>query len=462
MSRSSSGRSVLLVVAIGTLLGAMTGTMISTGLPALGRDLGVGLEQANMVLLIYFLISTVMMLLAGRVGDFIGYSRVYIVGFGFFGLTSLLCGLAVNLETLVVARGLQGLAGAMVMAAGPALLVSSFPGSQRGRVLGLVSTATYVGLTLGPPMGGLLVQFFGWRWIFLFGVPISAVVSILGARFLAPTPIKRGWRTDWAGLGLMLCGLLLILIPLSAGHRLGWPWQAVVVSSLLGLGILGLFLKVESQISNPLLDPRLFRSRTLVGATLAAVFNYIALFMVLVMMPYYFDEGLGLAPGVYGPFLSSQAIVMALVASPMGRLSDRFGTRGLGVTGMLIMALGVGLLALVSRDTPIWMVCASLGVVGLGTGTFISPNSSALMGSAPRELQGSASGLLASARNLGMMLGITAATAIFLVFGGRTGEAWEETDFTALSITLGAAAGFALLAALASALRGGRREVSGG
>ena len=188
---------------------------------------------------------------------------------------------------------------------------------------------------------------------------------------------------------------------------------------------------------------------------LSAVANYVALFTIIIMLPFYLEEGKGYAPSRAGLFLSVQPLLMALVASSAGRLSDRLGPRWLCVTGMTIMAAGVALLSLSGAETAPWQVVIGLALAGLGTGIFISPNSSALMGAAPGSRQGVAAAVLAVSRNIGMLIGTGLATTVYLLSGGATGHSWTAPDFSALSTTLLVAAGVALLGAVVSGARSG-------
>lgn len=449
-------RAVLAAVASGTFLSSMASSVVNLALPSLGQDLAISLEDSRWVMQAYLLASGVVLLVAGRLGDLWGHRRVYLAGFGLFGLASLGAGLAPDLAWLLAARGLQGLGAAMVMAVGPAILTTTFPGTQRGRVLGLVSTATYAGLTVGPPLGGMLVSALGWRWTFLLNAPLTVLILTVAIFCLPRTAPRAGARFDWPGTAALLAGLSCLLFGLSEGRR--WGWGSGFTLGALGAGALGLlaFGLVERRRPDGLLDLALFRTRLFTGAVLSAFLNYVALFSVVLLMPFYLEEGLGRSPAHTGLLLAVQFAVMALVASPSGWLSDRLGSRLLASLGQLILAGGLGLLASLGPGSSDGQVVLGLAVVGLGTGVFISPNSSALMGAAPRERQGTAGSVLAEARILGMLLGVALASAVFHAAGGRTGGAWTGADFGAVRVAFLAAAGVSLAGVLTASLRGGR------
>lgn len=458
--KASHPRLVLTVVGAGTFLGAAQGSTVNLALPDIGRDLAIPIDLAGWVVSAFLLSVTVLLLLAGRAGDLLGHRRIYLAGQILFGFASLAAGLGSDLWMLIGARLLQGLGGAMVMATGPALLTMSFPGRQRGRALGMLATATYTGLTVGPPIGGWIVAQWSWRWVFYLNLPVALLITLLGWWYLPRAVQGRRASFDWRGAAALVLGLPLALVALAQGGRWGWSSLATWGSGLCGAALVGTFVVIQLRSRSPLLDFSLFRSRVFTGAVLSALGNYVALFIPIILLPYYLIEALGVAPSRAGLLLSAQPLVMALVASPSGRLSDRIGSRGLATGGLLVLALGLVGLSTLSTEgagASLVAVAAWLAVMGLGTGIFISPNSSALMGSAPRAQQGVAGGVMAVARSLGMILGVAAATSIFVAAGGRTGAAWAASDYRAMKIALWVAVVVSLLSALAAALRGGRR-----
>jgi EmrB/QacA subfamily drug resistance transporter len=437
---------VLLVIGVGTFLSALAASAVTLALPAIGRDLAIDLRASQWVLQSMLLTTTALLLLAGRLGDLVGHRRLYLGGFAAFGAASLVCGLAPDFGWLLAGRVLQGIGAALMMACSPALLTLSSPPQERGKALGILATATYGGLTFGPPVGGLLVGALGWRWVFLLNVPVAVAVLALGFAFL-PGDQRQRARLDLPGTAALVIGLPLLLMAVSQGRS--WGWASAPTLLCLGAGLAGLaaFLVVEDRHPSPLLDLSLFRSTTFTGAAASAVLNYICLFIPILLMPFFLTEGLGLSDGRAGLLLMAQPLLMALVAGSAGALSDRVGTRPLATGGMVVMAIALAWMATVSQDTAVGWVAARLALLGLGTGIFISPNSSALMGAAPRQRQGIAGGVMAVSRNLGMLCGVAAAAALFHGLGGETGRSWIGEDFAALRGGMWVAAGLALLGA---------------
>ncbi len=444
-------RWVVAVVGLATFLGAMGFSVVAVALPEIGRQLSVSLEQSSWVMLGFLLASAAIMLPAGQAGDSFGLKRVYLGGFVVATLSVVACGLSPTFEMLVISRAFHGISSAMVMAIAPALLTTSVRPERRGAVLGVVATATYAGLTLGPTIGGFIVSISSWRYVFLVNAPVYLVIIVIGSRFLPSRQPLAGRSVDIRGSLLLGAAFPALLLPLALVARAGWhPWMAG--SLALGGGLLVTLVLTQRRTTNPVLDLSLFRSATFSGAVLSAICNYVALFGVILMVPFLLEEGMGYTPGEAGYFLSIQPLMMALVSTPAGRLSDRWGTRGLAVGGMGLLAGGI---ALLSTGLSLWTTATGLALAGFGTGLFISPNSSALMGAAPGHRQGAASAILAAARTTGMLLGTAMTAGVFYLAGGRTGvKTWDSQNHSAFAYALMFGAGTAAIGALVAAMRG--------
>jgi EmrB/QacA subfamily drug resistance transporter len=347
----------------------------------------------------------------------------------------------------------------MLFANSPAILTKNFPAVQRGRALGLLAMMTYLGLTVGPSLGGWLTVELGWRAVFYVNVPVGGLALALAWRFIPMDPAHGGAdRFDFAGAALFTAGLVSLLLGLNQGHAWGWGSPPILALLVLSAGLLAAFVVLELRVSSPMLDLRLFRSRPFSAATASALMNYVCVYSIAFLLPFYLIQGRGLTPARAGLLFTAQPLVMAVAAPLSGTFSDRIGSRLPGTLGMAVLAAGLYLLSRLGPEAPLRQVALGLAVAGLGTGTFVSPNNSQLMGSAPRERQGIAAGILATARNVGMVLGVGLAGAVFTTVLAR-GQA--HGSGTALYDAVGAgflvAAGVAGLGALTSAVRGRAR-----
>jgi EmrB/QacA subfamily drug resistance transporter len=405
---------VLIAIGTGSFMAALDGSVVNTILPVVRDAFHSNIASIEWVVTIYLLILSGLLLTFGRLGDLRGHKSIYVWGFGIFILSSALCGAAWTAGALVVFRGLQAIGGAMLASNAPAIVTGNFPPQQRGRVFGLVSTMTYLGLTVGPSLGGWLAQSLGWRSIFYINVPVGILALVLSLVFIPKdAPAVTGQRFDLPGALLFLAGLTTLLLGLNRGAD--WGWRSVPVLLLLGLAVVLLvgFVLIERRSSAPMLDLSLFRIPLFSTSVLSAVLNYICVYSITFLMPFYLIQGRGLNPAMAGMLLTAQPILMAITAPVSGAFSDKIGSRLPGIIGMGILAAGLFLLSRLDANTTLVYTTLALAIAGAGTGTFISPNTSALMGSAPRTHQGIASGVQAAARNVGMVLGIGLAGAIF-------------------------------------------------
>jgi EmrB/QacA subfamily drug resistance transporter len=444
---------VLVTVGMGTFMSALDGSVVNTVLPILSRELHTGIAGIEWVTTIYLLVISGLLLSVGRAGDLFGYRRLYLGGFVLFVLGSALCGVAGSANVLTALRALQALGAAMLMATAPAILTLTFPPHMRGRVLGALGTFTYLGLTAGPSLGGWLAGTFGWRSVFYINVPVGLVAIALAWRSIARDHVtQHEERFDFAGATLFTAGLVALLLALNQGHAWGWSSRRVAALVVVAALLLVLFVRVEQRRSSPMLDLSLFRSRTFSAATVSALLNYACVYAVLFVLPFLLIQARGLSAPRAGIVLTAQPIVMAIVAPLSGAYSDKIGSRIPATAGMLLLTLGLVWLGMLVRQGSLGWVAAALAVIGLGVGIFVSPNNSALMGAAPRNRQGIASGVLATARNVGMVLGVGFAGAVFTTVVARAPTSTMGM-VEGVRASLFAAAGLAAVGGITSALR---------
>ncbi len=443
---------VFAAVGIGTFMSAIDSSVVNTILPVLRGYFNTSVSTMEWTVVIYLLVVSSLLLAFGRLGDLSGHKRYFLVGFVIFILGSVLCGFAPTQLFLILARAFQAIGSAMLLANSPAILTATFPASQRGKALGLQATMTYLGLSVGPAFGGWLTQALGWRSVFYINVPIGLLAFLISWRFIRSDnqPKMVEHEFDWKGAILFSTGLIALLLGLNNGAEWGWGSPLVVACLGVAVVLLGVFIWVESRTFQPMLDLGLFRNRLFSASTTSAVLNYICLYSVIFLMPFYLIQGRGLDPARAGLLLTAQPILMAISAPISGALSDRIGSRFLSTIGMVFTGVGLFLLSKLTAFSPNYQILISLAVTGLGTGIFISPNTSALMGSAPRDRQGIASSILATARNVGMVLGIGMAGAIFTSLMGHG----SSSLFFAVSIAFLSAIGVAGVGAVISAIRG--------
>ena len=430
-----------MVTTLAAFLTPFTGSATNVALPAVGREMRLDAVALSWVATAYLLSAAVFLVPFGKLADIHGRKRVFVGGLAVYAATSVVCAAAPSFPVLVAGRVAQGLGGGMVFGTSVALVTSIFPPGRRGFALGVNVAAVYLGLSLGPPLGGVLTQQLGWRSVFLANVVMGAVAAALASRGIAgewrETPDDRldGTGTVLYGLGLSALMYGLGRLPSAAG------------ASLVGFGVATLagFVAWERRAAHPLLDMALFAgNRVFAFSNLAALINYAATFAVGFLLSLYLQSVRGLGAQAAGGLLAAQPLVMAALSPFAGRLSDRVDPRVVASSGMGLIAIGLGLLALVGPATPVAFLVACLVLLGAGFGLFSSPNTNAVMGSVEKRSYGVASATLATMRLVGQMLSMGIASLVLALFVGREAVGLEH----AARFVAGMRAAFVLFALL--------------
>lgn len=406
--------SVLITVMVGTFMGPLDGSVVNIALPTLTRHFGVTVTTVEWVVVAYLLVISTLLLTFGRLGDIVGLKPLYLAGFAVFVVGSAACAFAWSIWALVAFRAIQAVGAGMLFAVGPAIITQSFPATERGKALGLVGISVSAGLAVGPTLGGLLIAAGGWRLVFLINLPIGIAAFALALKVL-DLEKPRAQRFDPYGAVFSFIALFPLLLALSRGDA--WGWGSPLVVGLLGAAAVGavLFVVAETSVAQPVLDLTLFRNRIFSTSTLSALASFIVTSSIIFLMPFYLIETRGFSVAYAGVLLTPIPAAMVLFGPVSGALSDRIGSRLLSTTGLLVSAVGLVWLTRLDLDTGAAGILLRLLTVGVGMAVFQSPNSSALMGSVPRHRLGIASGMVAMARNVGMVLGVSLAAVVLAV-----------------------------------------------
>lgn len=403
---------ILAAVLVGGIMAPLDGSIVNVTLPTIALDFGASMAVAEWVPVIYLLILSGIMLTFGRLGDMWGYRRLFLSGLVFFVIASALCGLSRSISMLIMSRGFQSLGACMFTSVLPAIIAATFPPSERGRALGLNGMTVALGLALGPSLGGMISSWLGWRWVFFINLPIGMVSLILCWRLLPPDrPVEKQYFDPW-GAVLAFIFLFSLVFLLNRGAAIGWFSLSVLGLVSVCVSSLVAFVRLELVHPYPMLDLTLFRQPVFSFNNAAALFNFMAQYTIVFLTPFYLRQYLNLGPHAVGLIMTCFPVIVLVVAPLAGALSDRVGTYGLALLGSGICAVALLGLTLFSSLSIAW-VCLFLGLFGLGTGLFQSPNNSAVMGSVPKHRLGIASGVLATVRNVGMASGIAVAAAVF-------------------------------------------------
>ncbi len=415
---------LLALTSVGAFMGPLDGSIVSVALPAMSPSLHLSFGAAMWVQAAYLLAMAVLLIPLGRLADQHGRVRFYLIGTAVFTAGSLLAALSMSAAWLIVARVVQGSGAALMVATSAAIVTAVFPPQERGKALGINVMAVYIGLTLGPPLGGILVDTLGWRWIFLINLPIGAIVLAWGW-FMLPRSerVEGAPRVDVAGAALLGTFLISLLVPLTFAPV--WGWAAPLTTGLLILSVAALigFVAVERRVKSPVLDlDLLVHNRLFAAANLAALLNYMALYAISVLTAIFLQVVQGRSASLTGLLILSQPLLMAILSPFSGRLSDRIGSRVLATGGMVAIALGMVLLAAMPTSAPVWQVAGYLAIVGFGMAAFSAPNTSAIMGSVRRDQLSVASAFMGTMRTTGQALSVALLGGIAASQLGRVGS----------------------------------------
>lgn len=401
---------VLAAVMLGGIMGPIDASIVNVILPTIASFFGAPIATAQWVPLIYLLTISSLLLFFGRLGDILGYKRVYLAGLGCFVVTSALCGLAPNIYWLIAFRAIQGLGAGMMMSVPFAILTAVFQPHERGRALGINAISISAGLALGPTLGGLLTSLWSWRLVFLINIPIGAAALFWAAKVIPDLKGKPG-RVDIAGAVSAFISLFSFLFFINRVQRIGiGTTTAIALTAAVIAGIC--FFYIESRFPHPMVNLALFKNRTFTLGTAASLLNFASQYILVFLTPFFLQRVIHYSPDKIGLLMTCSPLAVMAVAPFSGALSDRLGTRELAISGATLCTAGLAAMAFLPVDASALTVGWRLAIFGLGTGIFQSPNNSAVMGSAPRPHLGIASGILSTARNTGMSLGIASAGLI--------------------------------------------------
>ena len=446
-------RTVLLTVIATNLATSFLGSSMNLSTPAIGDEFGVGATTLTWVVSAFTLTIAMLTLPAGSFADAIGRRRVFLAGLSVFVATTLLGGIAPTFAILLAARVGQACGGAMIQAANVPIAISAFPPQRRGWVLGWTVSAVYVGLGMGPVLGGAINQFLGWRFIFLIAMIASGAVLLLASRRIPDDALGKFRITDPLGVVLFMSGVFCLVFGLSNTADYTWSW-AVAAG---GLALLAVFCIHETRTGAPLLDMGLFKhNRVFVFSNLAALMNYSATFAISYTMSLYLQSVQGLPSAAAGLVLVCQPVVQALVSPVCGRLSDRVPPTWLASAGMALSALGLFLLSCLGTSSPLSAVMGPLVLVGLGFGLFSSPNNNAALSRVEPAQFGRANAIIGTMRSLGMSLSLAVLTVIFAAHLGDTlvTQADPQALTQTISFALRIASGVCCVGIVFSAVRG--------
>lgn len=420
----------MLAMGLGVFMGSLDMSIVNVSLPTLVEQLNAKFATVQWVILGYVLVITATMLGAARLSDMVEKRMLYNWGVLIFTLGSLFCGLSPNIKYLIAFRMLQGCGGVIMQAIGAVIIVEAFPPYERGRALGIMGSTVSIGISLGPAVGGLLIGLIGWRWVFLVKVPIGIIALFASFQFLRKMPPRQiNQSFDIFGALILLITLSCFALGMTVGQNQSFSHS--LVRQLLGISVVGIlfFIIIESKVKDPMVDFSLFRNLLFSINLLMSFLAFITLSGVF-LMPFFLQFVKHYSPQQIGLLMMVTPTSMGIIAPLSGMLSDRFGTRVIGLIGILGIGAGCLSISTLNPDVGVFGYLLRTMPLGMGLGIFQSPNNSAIMGAAPPERLGVASGLLALSRSLGQTTGIPIMGAIFTAVLISSANLSTLTDIT--------------------------------
>ena len=402
---------VLLITTLGAFIVPFMVSSINVALPSISKEFAMNTVLLNWVVLSFMLSIAVFILPFGRVADIFGRKRLLLYGMSGYTIASVLCGISFDTGMLIASRVLQGISGAIISVTIISMLSSVYFQGERGRALGINVAATYIGLSSGPFLGGILTKYLGWRSIFFLVVPVGIIIIIILLNLKQDWAEAKGEEFDYKGSIIYGVSLFAVIYGFSLIRSF---WGITLI--LIGFVLMIIFGFYENRVKNPILNMTLIKNnKILIFSSLAALINYSATFVVGYLLSLYLQYIKGFDPQQAGLILIAQPLIQALFSPLAGRLSDRIEPQMVASLGMAVTTTGLTFFIFLTENTNVKYIIAALLIIGFGFALFSSPNTNAIMGSVAKKYYGVASGVIGSARSVGQTfsMGITSLVMVF-------------------------------------------------
>ncbi len=414
MNNSNHKNYALIVAVIASFITPFVGSSINVALPAIAAEFGINAVLLSWIPTSYLLALAVFLVPFGRIADIYGRKRIFTYGITIFTIASFISIFALSGPMLIILRIFQGIGSSMIFGNLFAIIASVFPANERGKALGITVVGVFLGLFLGPVLGGFLTQYFGWRSIFFFNVPMGIIAIFAVTRLKGEWAEAIGEKFDFFGSIILGISIIAIMYGFSV-----LPEINGFISILGGLTGLSIFVLVEKRIDSPVLNVNLFKNKSFTSNIIAAFINFSSGISVVFLLSLFLQYIKGFSPQDVGLILAVQPICMTIFSPFAGNLSDKIEARKVASIGMGISAVGFIIFTLITNVTDIWIVIAGLIFIGIGFALFSSPNTNAVIGSIEKKYYGVASATLTTMRVMGQMFGMGITMLVLAIFIGN-------------------------------------------
>jgi EmrB/QacA subfamily drug resistance transporter len=405
---------ILITLSLGFFMTLLDLTIVNIAIPSMITALGASLDEILWVVNAYVLVLAVLLITAGRLGDLRGQRKLFVAGVVVFTLASLACGLAPNPTLLIAFRAVQGVGAALLMPQTMAIIIGTFPAERRGTALGIWGAVAGLATVAGPTLGGVLVTYASWRWIFIVNVPIGVLVLVMTFAFIPDTRMERQHKLDLLGVGLATAGLFCLTFALIEGQRFSWNgWIMGLFAAFVVFAVLFLVQQRGRQDAEPLVPFSLFKNRNFTVINTVAALVSVAILGFFLPITIYLQSVLGYSAIKAGLILAPMSLIALLLAPIAGRMSDQIGGKFILMTGLTLYAVGALVLTLQAQADSSWVsFLPAIAVMGLGMGGIWAPMATEAMRGVPPMLAGAAAGVNNTLRQVGSVVGSAAVGAL--------------------------------------------------
>lgn len=407
---------ICLLVILGNFLGMLDSSTVNLALYPIAQGLNISLTEVQWIIIAYMLVLTVFLPFFGKLGDIFPKNKVYSCGFLIFAIGAFLNSTAPNFYLLIFYRCIEAMGASIMIANGPAVIATLFKGEDRGKALGINACLVAVGGMSGPAVGGALINYFGWRTIFLPSVPLAIAGAIFSYKLLPYYIKKKPFKFDYRGFFYFTIALFALLLAISEGHTWGWKSIKIITLGVMTLIFGGLFYFRDSKINYPLINFKMFKIKTFTFGNIAVMTSYMTMFTNGILLPLFLQEIVKYNALITGLLILPYSVASSIVAPFAGSYAGKHGSRTLTILGPSIYILALIIFTTFNAHTQMWEVILASVIMGIGNGCFQSPSNTAIITSVKKEELGIASGILSLARNLGNILGVAVTITLFESF----------------------------------------------
>lgn len=401
-----------MITVISTFMSTLDSSIVNVALPNMAAELRVSTGSIAWVVSAYLIVISVCILLFGKLGDIKGQGKIFRIGLLVFTIGSFLCGVTHTLPLLIAARSIQAIGAGASMANSQGIITRTFPPEERGRALGINGAFVALGTLVGPALGGLIISFASWEYLFWVNVPIGLFAFLANLRFSGAEDTQTDEKLDFWGFILFTLWIGPLFVALEYGQTVGFLNPLILVCFAVSVAAMIVFFFVERKVIPPLLDFDIFRNKWFSISIFCGFTSFVAISCSNIILPFYLQNALSMSAGQSSLYMTIYPLVLVLTAPVSGYVSDKIGPEILTLVGLALTSGGLYLMSGLNEHPSYWMIGLYIGVMSLGNGLFQSPNNSLVMSMVPQEKLGVGGSVNALVRNIGMVVGIALSTTI--------------------------------------------------